>query len=536
MRITKFGISNFRIFKNHFDFELAPITVLTGPNNSGKSSLTKALLLLKENQNRINDESRTTNFFDYSGGQHYLGDHKLVVNTPSENTSFSFSYFQDYKIILELNNEGQLVNDYQTNNRNNELVLSQSSGVTRIDIPNIIEYFKDHANYIKKTYYPSTENPGHPKHGFFRPAGYHPKQKTIETLIHNLEEFSDSYKLIDIDLHDAISLTDEEIEIKNEKAENTQEIFKCVLNLESDIVDLDENSIDLFLWDNLRYLFHIITDVKLSEADIIYLFPATRNDFIDLDGLLYIHTIKEALKRTYSAGDNLIVKSLIQKNLTKTNFENINKINIDTNESDSTDIYHLDEKYKNFISKWLKVFGIAKELVFGYDEEYHLYYIKLDNKSLLENGLGISQLVYLLLAIGSYTDNSRDDPSYTIFFPRTIIIEEPETGLHPDFQSKVAEMIVEARKIFGVSFIIETHSEYFIRKLQLLTAQKELTTADTIIYYFNIPEKIDEREDQVKEIRINEFGSLSDNFGPGFIDEGISLKFELLRLNQGQKN
>ena len=38
MDITKFGLQNFRIFKEHFDFELAPIMVLTGPNNSGKSS------------------------------------------------------------------------------------------------------------------------------------------------------------------------------------------------------------------------------------------------------------------------------------------------------------------------------------------------------------------------------------------------------------------------------------------------------------------------------------------------------------------
>jgi hypothetical protein len=29
---------------------------------------------------------------------------------------------------------------------------------------------------------------------------------------------------------------------------------------------------------------------------------------------------------------------------------------------------------------------------------------------------------------------------------------------------------------------------------------------------------------------------LTDNFGPGFIDEGTNLKFELLRLNKNQKN
>ena len=33
--IKKIGIENFRIFKELTEFELAPITVLTGTNNSG---------------------------------------------------------------------------------------------------------------------------------------------------------------------------------------------------------------------------------------------------------------------------------------------------------------------------------------------------------------------------------------------------------------------------------------------------------------------------------------------------------------------
>ena len=51
-KILKFSIDNFRVFDKPNVFEFAPITLLTGPNNSGKSSLVKSLLMLKNNKNK----------------------------------------------------------------------------------------------------------------------------------------------------------------------------------------------------------------------------------------------------------------------------------------------------------------------------------------------------------------------------------------------------------------------------------------------------------------------------------------------------
>ena len=45
--LTGFGLENFRVFKEEIFFDFAPITIFTG-TNSGKSSVNKALLLLKE--------------------------------------------------------------------------------------------------------------------------------------------------------------------------------------------------------------------------------------------------------------------------------------------------------------------------------------------------------------------------------------------------------------------------------------------------------------------------------------------------------
>ena len=44
--IKKIGFENIRVFKELAEFELKPITILTGPNNAGKSTLQKMLMLL----------------------------------------------------------------------------------------------------------------------------------------------------------------------------------------------------------------------------------------------------------------------------------------------------------------------------------------------------------------------------------------------------------------------------------------------------------------------------------------------------------
>ncbi|TAD93008.1 MAG: hypothetical protein EAY75_01460, partial [Bacteroidetes bacterium] len=46
--LTHLGLENFRVFKNKTDFDFAPITILTGTNSSGKSSLISAMEMLKK--------------------------------------------------------------------------------------------------------------------------------------------------------------------------------------------------------------------------------------------------------------------------------------------------------------------------------------------------------------------------------------------------------------------------------------------------------------------------------------------------------
>lgn len=150
-------------------------------------------------------------------------------------------------------------------------------------------------------------------------------------------------------------------------------------------------------------------------------------------------------------------------------------------------------------------------------------------------GFGLSQLFPILLGLPVNTDEKEDMP-FTPISRNFTIIEEPESNLHPNNQSRLADFFTDIKNNFLTDLIIETHSEYLIRKFQFLVADKQIDSNDIVIYYFQDPLKYPNEKEQVKRIVILEDGSLSDTFGPGFFDEATNLQWELMRWKNSQKN
>lgn len=65
----------------------------------------------------------------------------------------------------------------------------------------------------------------------------------------------------------------------------------------------------------------------------------------------------------------------------------------------------------------------------------------------------------------------------------TIILDEPEIHLHPEWQLLFAELIVLLNKEFGINILLNTHSPYFLRAIQVYSAKYE--TADECRYYMS---------------------------------------------------
>lgn len=71
----------------------------------------------------------------------------------------------------------------------------------------------------------------------------------------------------------------------------------------------------------------------------------------------------------------------------------------------------------------------------------------------------------------------------TIQYNGTIILDEPEIHLHPEWQLLFAEIIVLLQKEFNMHIIMTTHSPYFLRAIQVYSAKYGI--ADGCRYYLS---------------------------------------------------
>lgn len=190
-----------------------------------------------------------------------------------------------------------------------------------------------------------------------------------------------------------------------------------------------------------------------------------------------------------------------------------------------------------FTDKWLKEFGIASHLVIDDDNDglgFKVFLQKEDserNVSIADQGHGITQLITILIQIecaimSRKIEEARGLDAYersTIAAPLDTIltIEEPEVSLHPSMQSKLALLFEDASR-YGIKFIIETHSEYLVRKTQVIVSSMEDKSKNPFcIYYFC-------SDGSSYELEYTNTGGFDRQFGTGFFDEARGLAMEVI--------
>ncbi|MCF8325650.1 MAG: AAA family ATPase [Leadbetterella sp.] len=346
------------------------------------------------------------------------------------------------------------------------------------------------------------------------------------------------------------------IRVKRYKRE-LQEKFEnnwrdCILKIQLD--ELSGNNYFPFSIDNEKkkefiswtilepiFLFQNYQESKESTLKNMYL----ENDFLK-SYFITEFFVNEFIYNGINTGINALFETYSQLEFIPSNRSNTKRILLDPKERtffdkciEKINKSGLSNEALIFLKKNLQAFGIADNIIIEIDENTSLTTVKLsigdNNIFLADIGYGISQLLPILLNIAiNITSN---EPDYLIrwyYKSSIIVIEEPETNLHPALQSKLADLFIECYEKYDIQFIIETHSEYLIRKLQYLVAKNDFKAEDTVIYNFR--KATEDNPEIVKRIDINEDGGLSTDFYPGFFDEALNWELELLKLKRGKSS
>jgi predicted ATPase len=104
-------------------------------------------------------------------------------------------------------------------------------------------------------------------------------------------------------------------------------------------------------------------------------------------------------------------------------------------------------------------------------------YSGMPTVKLTDVGVGVSQVLPVIVECFSV-------PARSI-----VIFEQPELHLHPKVQADLADLFVDAIRARehgrprNVQFIIESHSEHFLRRLQRRIAEGKLPQKDAALYF-----------------------------------------------------
>jgi predicted ATPase len=157
---------------------------------------------------------------------------------------------------------------------------------------------------------------------------------------------------------------------------------------------------------------------------------------------------------------------------------------------------------------WLNEMNLADGLsirALGSSARYELI-IENDGRAnnLKDVGVGVSQVIPVIVAA------LFAQPGHIV------MVEEPESHLHPLAQSKLAELLAQVSKARNVQFIVETHSEHLFRRMQTLIAKQQITPREAAMYFV-------EREGNAARMRpleLDDFGRVK-NWPEGFFGDAL---------------
>lgn len=506
--MDKIGFKNFRKFTNFPEIDLGGVTILVGGNNAGKSTLVKAMLLMRD---FILSKVTNTNMipeFSFDTEHVSIGNFRRAFcrNSDTKEDTITFTLGIG-NFVIRVNVKGDRESDMQ----------SKVANIKISDTDNNVDFIIDYNVHRMSVRFGIS--------GKNEERAVELENKKMEFEFLN-EELKKTKNLEEITLiKDKLNIINTALKSLKENPIEKEEIVSF---------DIPEGSYDDSGWHLLPELIYEFAyyatsatmgdkrsaNYKREEAKKVSLKARTP----------LIEEISRSLEHTLQ---HISVEYIFAHSVSQQVFYNREKdyndyVTKTIHEFYQSKISEGGDEYA-FIKKWMDIFEIGHAIeIRSYEgEAYRVIIYNEDNENgidLADMGMGSIQIIILLLRVATLVRRYEK-------INLTILLEEPEQNLHPALQSKLAELLYEINQLFGFQIIVETHSEYLVRNSQVLVAKYHDTDETAYknpfkLYY--MPQR-----DLPYSIGYTLSGRLTDKFESGFFDEAGKSNFYIMRKERG---
>jgi len=185
-----------------------------------------------------------------------------------------------------------------------------------------------------------------------------------------------------------------------------------------------------------------------------------------------------------------------------------------------------DVEYAKSMEKihyWLNKFGLSESVATLVEGSGPTYSLRVKNEktrvqsSILDIGFGINQLLPVIVQCFYAPKNS------------LILIEQPEAHLHPKFQADVADFLIDVVN-YGTRVVVETHSEHLLLRLQRRIAEKQISSDNVGVTYFDLGSE----GTMSSKMKLDKNGYFVEPIPEGFFEEGFQEAFAHVKAVHSQ--
>jgi len=545
------------LFKNYKAFErgeikLKPITILLGANSVGKSSIINLLLMLQQSANSTNYKSALR----LHGENVSMGESENIFRNKNIENNIILEFEFKSESLKELLRK-ELFNDFITQvfqpieflTRFPDNEIKESINIEfkqfinkRREIDDKIYHSKDQfINLINAIEILNKDIEKNRKQSDFI-RYYLKRRESVSTNEKNALESTYEY-LFDLKKikDDSFKLSFELCNVKSNKEDVIKMCKVCLLNNSTEILNfnfsLNQNNsgykdiiitsdfgknkelLDKIAKDEfIRYVnFNstIFSWVPTFNKNRDFFFRNSTDEEYSIITQIIIQIIEQAIIPIRSQFTRELVNHVSPLRAHPKRYYFLDKANIntvlDTLDGNSlTEILKENAIVKNKVNSWLKTFGLHVDVSTLQDV---IHKLKIQQHSLdldiTDVGFGISQILPVIVQGFLSFDNS------------LTMIEQPEIHLHPKMQADLADLFIDVvvgtsnqkisfnKKQYPIArkyLLIETHSEYLLRRLRRRISEGKINPQDVAIY-FVLPPKEKNGSALIEEKEVSEDGA-----------------------------